>query len=63
MSDEIIKLGAEAMSAIVMIVVAIVLLSEISAQSELIKSLSFLFYVLIFAVVIAIVVKIIDVVR
>ncbi|MDP3990542.1 MAG: hypothetical protein Q8Q01_05050 [archaeon] len=54
------KLVAQVVSTLVMIVVAITLLKELSIQSELIRSLSFLFFLTIVAAVIAIAVKIFD---
>jgi hypothetical protein len=54
------KLVAQVISTLVMIVVAITLLKELAVQSELIRSLSFLFFVTIVIAVIAIVIKVID---
>jgi hypothetical protein len=54
------KLVAQVISTLVMIVVAITLLKELSLQSELIRSLSFLFGLTIVIAIIAIAIKVID---
>jgi hypothetical protein len=53
-NSELSKLVAETGAAVITIMIVITLISELSIQSDIIKSLSFLFYGVIIAAIIAV---------
>jgi succinate dehydrogenase hydrophobic anchor subunit len=57
------KFLAQTVSGIIMVYIALILIQELSAQSELIKSFSFLFYISIFAIFVTLIVKLVDLFR